>query len=159
MILCCSSAFPSLRFSPKCCHSPSEVPSCAGAAAREGPQVATKISVQFSSVAQSCPTLRDPMDCSPPGSSVHSLLQGIFPTQGSNPGLLHCRQILYHLSHQGSPMIPASCVIPFPGVWTAYTNSFQKNRRNCGVWLPRLGYEKMAAPISGTADCGAWECQ
>ena len=33
----------------------------------------------------------------------HSLLQGIFPTQGSNPGLLHCRQILYQLSHRGSP--------------------------------------------------------
>ena len=32
----------------------------------------------------------------------HALLQGIFLTQGSNPGLLHCRQILYHLSHQGS---------------------------------------------------------
>ena len=32
-----------------------------------------------------------------------SLLQGIFPTQGSNPGLLHCRQILYKLSDQGSP--------------------------------------------------------
>ena len=32
-----------------------------------------------------------------------SLLQGIFPTQGSNPGLLHCRQILYQLSHKGSP--------------------------------------------------------
>ena len=32
-----------------------------------------------------------------------SLLQGIFPTQGPNPGLPHCRQILYHLSHQGSP--------------------------------------------------------
>ena len=32
-----------------------------------------------------------------------SLLQGFIPTQGSNPGLLHCRQILYHLSHQGSP--------------------------------------------------------
>ena len=31
------------------------------------------------------------------------LLQGIFPTQGSNPGLLRCRQILYQLSHQGSP--------------------------------------------------------
>ena len=30
------------------------------------------------------------------------LLQGIFPTQGLNPGLLHCRQILYHLSHQAS---------------------------------------------------------
>ena len=32
-----------------------------------------------------------------------SLLQGIFPTQGQNPGFLHCRQILYQLSHQGSP--------------------------------------------------------
>ena len=31
----------------------------------------------------------------------HSLLQGFFPTQGSNPGLLHCRWILYHLSHLG----------------------------------------------------------
>ena len=63
-------------------------------------------------VAQSCLTL---MDCSPPGSSVHgdspgpntgagscSLLQGIFPTQGSNPGLQHCRWILCHLSHNGS---------------------------------------------------------
>ena len=64
-------------------------------------------------VGQLCPTLCDSMDCSPPGFSVHgdspgknngvgslSLLQGIFPTQGSNPGLLHYRQILYHLSHQ-----------------------------------------------------------
>ena len=33
----------------------------------------------------------------------HSLLQGIFPTQGLNQGLLHCRQVLYHLSHQGNP--------------------------------------------------------
>ena len=32
-----------------------------------------------------------------------SLLQGIFPTQGSNSGLLHCRQVLYQLSHKGSP--------------------------------------------------------
>ena len=37
------------------------------------------------------------------GVRSHSLLQGIFPTQGSNPGLLHCRQILYQLSHQGNP--------------------------------------------------------
>ena len=35
----------------------------------------------------------------------HFLLQGIFPTQGSNPSLLHCRGILYYLSHQGSPRI------------------------------------------------------
>ena len=37
--------------------------------------------------------------------SCHSLLQGIFLTHGSNPSLLHCRQILYHLSHQGSQFI------------------------------------------------------
>ena len=37
-----------------------------------------------------------------PGVGSHSLLQGIFPTLGLNPGLLPCRQILYHLSHQGS---------------------------------------------------------
>ena len=37
------------------------------------------------------------------GMGCHSLLQGIFPTQGLNLGLLNYRQILYHLSHQGSP--------------------------------------------------------
>ena len=37
------------------------------------------------------------------GVGSHSVLQGIFPTQGSNPGLPHCMQILYQLSHQGSP--------------------------------------------------------
>ena len=64
---------------------------------------------------QSCPTLCNPMDCSPPGSSIHAwdspgkntgvechfLLQGIFPTQGLNGGLLHYRQLLYCLSYQG----------------------------------------------------------
>ena len=40
----------------------------------------------------------------------HSLLQGIFPTQGLNPGLLHFRQILYHLSHQRSPPIDYSLI-------------------------------------------------
>ena len=58
----------------------------------------------------------DPVDCSPPGSSVpgdspgknagvgcHFLLQGISPSQGWNPGVPHCRRILYHLSPQGSP--------------------------------------------------------
>ena len=37
------------------------------------------------------------------GVGCHALLQGFFLTQGSNPGLLHCRQILYHLSHQENP--------------------------------------------------------
>ena len=64
-------------------------------------------------VTQSCLTLCDPMHCSPTGCSVHGtfpgkntgvnchfLLQGIFLTQRSKPGLLHCRWILSLLSHQ-----------------------------------------------------------
>ena len=39
------------------------------------------------------------------GVCCHFLFQGIFPTQGSNLGLLHCRQILYRLSHQGFGLI------------------------------------------------------
>ena len=69
-------------------------------------------------VAQPCSILCNPMDLMQPtrllcpwdspgkntGVGCHALLQGIFPTQGSNPGLLHCRRILYRLSHQGSPL-------------------------------------------------------
>ena len=61
-------------------------------------------------VARSCPTLCNPwtvacqsMEFSRQEYWSHSLLQGIFPNQGSNPGLLHCRQILSRLSHPGSP--------------------------------------------------------
>ena len=62
---------------------------------------------------------------SPPGSSAHavlqarilewvfSYLQGIFPTQGSNSDLHHCRQNLHHLSHQGSPRILEWVAYPF----------------------------------------------
>ena len=74
-------------------------------------------------VAQLCPTVCNSIVCSPPVSSVHGILcpwnfpgkntgvgshsplQGIFPTQRSNSDLLHCRQILYHLHHQGSPSV------------------------------------------------------
>ena len=42
------------------------------------------------------------------GVGSHSLLQGIFPTQESNRGLLHCRQIHYQLSYQGSPILSIS---------------------------------------------------
>ena len=67
-------------------------------------------------IAQSCPTLWDPMQCSPrllcpwnspgknTGAGSHYLLQGIFPTQGWNSGIMYCRQILYYLSHQRSPI-------------------------------------------------------
>ena len=67
------------------------------------------------------PTLCDPVDCSPPGSSIHGILQAqvlewvAIPfsresslIQGRNPGVLHGRQILHHLSHQGSPMFKVS---------------------------------------------------
>ena len=72
-------------------------------------------------VTQSCPTLCNPLD-----STVHGilqarmlewiavpLLQGTFPTQGSNPGLPHCRQILYQLSHRESPRILEWVAHPF----------------------------------------------
>ena len=68
------------------------------------------------SFAQPCPTLCVPTDCGQPGSSAHGIFQprllewvvipfsrGIFPAQGSNPGLLHRRHILYHPSHHGNP--------------------------------------------------------
>ena len=47
------------------------------------------------------------------GVGSHSLLQGIFPTQGSSPGLPYCRQILHQLSHRGSPRILEWVVCPF----------------------------------------------
>ena len=97
----------------------------------------SSISAVLCLVAQSYSTLCDPVDCSPPGSSVHedapgkntgvgchALLQGIFPSEGLNPGLPHCRQIFYYLSHQGSPRILEWVAYPFsrgsslPRNWT-----------------------------------------
>ena len=77
-------------------------------------------------VTQLCLTFCDPMDYSLPGSSVSGdspgkntgigfqvLLQGIFPTQESDPSLLHCRQILYRLSYKGSQgHLPKKMVTP-----------------------------------------------
>ena len=50
------------------------------------------------------------------GMGCLSLHQGIFPTQELNPGLLHCRQILYQLSHKGSPRILEGVAYPFSRV-------------------------------------------
>ena len=74
-------------------------------------------------VTQSRPTLCDPMDCSPTGASVHGIFQarilewvampssrGSSQSKGSNPDLSHCRQILYHLSQEGSPNLRCSCI-------------------------------------------------
>ena len=69
-------------------------------------------------VTQSSPTLYEPTLYSPrnppdwnTGVGRCSLLQGIFPTQGSNPGLPHCSQLLNQLSHQGSPYLWKFCII------------------------------------------------
>ena len=61
-------------------------------------------SVMFDSLQS--PGLSSPWDSPGQNTGVGScsLLQGIFPTKGSNPGLTHCRQIFYQLSHQGSPV-------------------------------------------------------
>ena len=71
-------------------------------------------------VAQSCPTLCGHMDYSPwnsPGQNIGvgslSLLQRIFPTQVLTPSLSYCRQILYQLSHKGSPRILKWVAYPF----------------------------------------------
>ena len=118
-------------------------------------------------VAQSCLTLCNLMDCSPPGSSVHgdspmarilecyALLQRIFPTQGSSQGLPNCRWILYPLSHEGSPH--TTCILDnslvkttqitffFLGIWykifmVNITNPFALNFRfNCRVLMERAG--------------------
>ena len=96
------------------------------------------------------------VDCSLPGSSVHATLQaralewvvilfsrGIFPTQGLDLGLPHCRQILYHLSHQGNPLgrsfsklifFPLSLLSPLPG--ENLPHSFISRFRPCGSRRP-----------------------
>ena len=75
---------------------------------------------------QSCPTLCDPINGSPPGSPVPGILQerildwvamlssrGSSQPRGSNLGLPHCRQILYQLSHKGNPRILEWVACPF----------------------------------------------
>ena len=98
------------------------------------------------------------MDCSPSGSSVHgflqatilewvachSFLQGIFPTQGSNPGLLHCRWILYHLSHPGfeRPMgrDKSQCLAHTASVSVYFMNEWVNKRWNRPVWTEHQAF-------------------
>ena len=67
-------------------------------------------------------------------------LQGIFPTQGSNPGLPHCRQTLNHLSHQGSPKTPHK------------TLSFCKNQQD--GWCQTLRGDQLSATVWEVLWCG-----
>ena len=101
------------------------------------------------SYGQSCLTLCNPMNCSPRGSSVHgdspgkntgvgchAFLQEIFPTQRSNPGLPHCRWILYCLSHQRRP-------IGYPGAdvnftWISFKFNMSLTHYLISLFYPQL---------------------
>ena len=69
-----------------------------------------------------------------------SLLQGIFPTQGLNPGLQHCTWILYQLNHKGSPRILEWVAYPFssgsswPSNWTRVSCIAGKFFTNCAMY-------------------------
>ena len=107
----------------------------------------------WSEVAQSCPTLCDPMDYMQPtrllcpwdfpgnstGVDCHFLLQGIFPTQGLNPGLPHCRQTLNRLSHQGSREV---CFIPNSSPYSESWDNFPLE----SMWA---GGNAHAYPVTG----------
>ena len=119
-------------------------------------------------MAQSHPTLCNPTNCSLPGSSVHGILQASglpFPFPGNlsdpgiKPGLLHCRQILYHLNHQGNSgvlcyaaknsqhtlshpyyfgLVTNFSMPPFMSLKMGITFFYhhQEDRRGCGMLVP-----------------------
>ena len=71
-----------------------------------------------------------------------SLLQGIFPTQGSNRGLLHCRRILSQLSYQGSPLMKHPCsiysIISFKPMLISHLKKLASEQNN--IWEKGLLY-------------------
>ena len=76
---------------------------------------------------------RPPCPSPAPGVGSLSLLQGIFQTQGLNPGLPHCRQILYQLSHKGSPRILEWVAYPF-------SSRSSQSRNQTGVFRTAGGF-------------------
>ena len=92
-------------------------------------------------VTQLCLTLCDPMDCpwNSPGQNTGVgslfLLQGIFPTQGSNPGLSHCRQILYQLSHKGRFLFLFVCFVLQFRLLLLFSLKIALPSSLCGPWF------------------------
>ena len=96
-----------------------------------------------------------------------SLLQGICPTQGTNPGLLHCRQFLYQLSHKGSPRILQWVAYPFSSGYAQPRNQprvssiacrFFSNwaiREALGMWIntPLKSHKEILHPPLGVSWC------
>ena len=107
---------------------------------------------------QSRPILCNPMDYSPPGSSVHGIIlgkntgvgchflpQGIFLTQGSNPCLLQCRWILYHWATMEAPWsLRSDNVNPCD---TALLPHYQLIRELLTSWLHTVGYPSLTWPL------------
>ena len=101
-------------------------------------------------VAQSCPTLCHPRLLCPRGILQARILEWVAmpssrgsskprdPTQGSNPGLPHCRRIIYHLSHQGSPRILE---------WLAYLFSRGSSRPTNQTRSPALQADSLSAEL------------
>ena len=89
-----------------------------------------------------------------------SLLQGIFPTQGLNPGFLDCRWILYQLSHKGSPRILEWAAFPFsrgsspPRDWTQVSHIagrfFTSWATSEALWSISVSVELGEVPLTGT---------
>ena len=95
---------------------------------------------------------------------VATLFQGIFLTQGSNPGLPHCRWILYLLSHKGSPRILEWVTYPFSRRSSQPRNQtwvFCTASRFFTLWAtratPRLIYWSLNSQFGGIWRCGLWE--
>ena len=115
-----------------------------------------KVKVKFT---QSCPTLCNPTDCQNTGVGCLSLLQGIFPIQGLNPGLLYCRQSLYQLSHQGSPRMLEWAAYPFsrgssrPRNWTRVFSIEGRFFTNWTIRKAPLSYQGSESLSFGPVTC------
>ena len=87
------------------------------------------------------------------GVGSHSLLQGIFLTQGSNLNLLPCRQILYHLSHQGSPTRERAIVVFFPFLLSAQKIKDTRNEcvhaQSCSTLCDPMDYSLPSSSVHG----------
>ena len=125
--------------------------------------------------AKSCLTLETPwtVACQAPlsmgfsrqayWSGCHFLLQRIFPTQGSNPGLLHCRQSLYQLRYKGSPLL---ILVSFSSPFNLASSGFLAAApliSNC--WNPPFGIQARSRRLESCLEdkgeekgLGAWEC-
>ena len=104
-------------------------------------------------VAEWCPTLRPHGLYGPwnsPGQNTgvgsHSLLQGIFPTQGLNPALLHCRRILYQLSHKGSLTTGVGSLSLLQQVFP--TQELNQGLPHCRQILCQLSYQGSPSDIT-----------